>query len=61
MQLVDASAGGAPLSAATVRLPGGKAVLKARPPSTFDFIAIVREGLPVDVVDARGESQARAR
>jgi putative toxin-antitoxin system antitoxin component (TIGR02293 family) len=41
------------MSAMTVEsLLGGKGVLKARPRSSFDWIAIVREGLPARVLDA---------
>ena len=41
------------MTAATVEsLLGGKGVLKARPRSSLDWIAIVREGLPARVLDA---------
>ena len=41
------------MSAMTVEsLLGGRGVLKARPRSSFDWIAIVREGLPARVLDA---------
>lgn len=41
------------MTAVTVeRLLGGEGVLKARPRSSLDWIAIVREGLPARVLDA---------
>jgi len=41
------------MTAVTVEsLLGGKGVLKARPRSSFDWIAIVREGLPARVLEA---------
>lgn len=41
------------VSAVTVEtLLGGKGVLKSRPRSNFDWVAIVREGLPSRVLDA---------
>ena len=41
------------MSAVTVEdLLGGKSVLKARPRSSLDWVAVVREGLPARVLDA---------
>ncbi len=45
------------MTAVTVEsLLGGRGVLKARPRSSLDWVAIVREGLPARVLDALAEN-----
>jgi putative toxin-antitoxin system antitoxin component (TIGR02293 family) len=50
------------VNAVTVEsLLGGKDVLKSRPRSSLDWVAIVREGLPARVLDALAENLALTR
>ena len=50
------------MTAVTVEtLLGGKGVLKARPRSPLEWVAIVREGLPARVLDALAENVMLSR